>query len=149
MRTVSCINLTGSQMPDNILCPKAISDSTNLFGSLLLQLFQGSLHNGSNLLNTMFGPPGAHIEVYRSIERNWVALEHIGHDDEIAIGGELVRDELGVDESVANDIGDDEDAVFGRLVGRIGEVCLDWMLSVFDYSSFWTPYFRQLSSFLH
>jgi hypothetical protein len=39
------------------------------------------------------------------IERHGVAVEEVWHDDEVAIGGELVGDELGVDEAVAEYVG--------------------------------------------
>lgn len=37
-------------------------------------------------------------------------MEEVGHADEVAVGGELVGDQLGVDEGVADDVGEEEDA---------------------------------------
>lgn len=34
-----------------------------------------------------------------------VAVEEVWHYDEVAIGGKLVGDELGIDEAVAEDVG--------------------------------------------
>lgn len=39
-----------------------------------------------------------------------VAMEEVGHADEVAVGGELVGHQLGVDEGVADDVGEEEDA---------------------------------------
>lgn len=52
--------------------------------------------------------------------------EHVGHNDKVAIGSKLIRDQLGIDESVANDIGDKENRLLSGLVFGVGEVRLDW-----------------------
>lgn len=57
-------------------------------------------------------------------------MEEVGHADEVAVGGELVGDQLGVDEAVADDVGQDEDAGRRLLVGRVGEVGLGWRRGV-------------------
>lgn len=49
-------------------------------------------------------------------------MEEVGHDDEVAVGGVLVGEELGVDVLVADYVGEEEDCVFGRFGGRVGEV---------------------------
>ena len=45
------------------------------------------------------------VEVARLVERDRVALEQVGHHDEVAIGGELVGNELGIVEAVADYVG--------------------------------------------
>lgn len=50
-------------------------------------------------------------------------MEEIGHDDVVAVGGELVGDELGVDELMADHVGEDDDgggSVFGLGEGDVG-----------------------------
>jgi hypothetical protein len=47
------------------------------------------------------------------IKRYWVSVEEIGSDDEIAISSKLIRDELHVDESVTDDICEDQDCPLG------------------------------------
>ena len=65
------------------------------------------------------------IEVIRPVQRNRIAVEKIGHDDEVAIRRELVGDQLRVDELVADNVGQDEDREVGALVLRVGEVGRD------------------------
>lgn len=50
--------------------------------------------------------PFLDVEVARSVERDGIVVEQIGHEDEVAIGGELVGDQLGIVESVADHVGD-------------------------------------------
>jgi hypothetical protein len=59
------------------------------------------------------------IEVGWAVEGDWVTVEQVGHHDEVAIGCELVGDELDVVELVADDVGD---AVQGAMVsGALAE----------------------------
>jgi len=46
------------------------------------------------------------VKVARSVEWDGVAMEQVGHHDKVAVGRELVGDELCVDEAVADDVGD-------------------------------------------
>ena len=50
--------------------------------------------------------PFLDIEVAGSVERNRVLVEDVGHQDEIAIGSELIGDELCVVEAVADNVRD-------------------------------------------
>lgn len=59
------------------------------------------------LLRVVFaGEPLLDVEVVRAVQLDGVAVEEVGHQDEVAVGGQLVGDELDVDELVADDIGD-------------------------------------------
>ena len=48
------------------------------------------------------------VTLRRAINSGGVAIEEIGHDDEVSICGELVGNELGVDETMANGISEYE-----------------------------------------
>lgn len=50
--------------------------------------------------------PLSEIKVGATVQLNWIAMEQIGHEHEEAIGSELVGDELGVVELVADDVGE-------------------------------------------
>lgn len=50
--------------------------------------------------------PLGKIEIVATVQRNWVAMEKIGHECEEAIGSELVGDELSVVELVPDDVGE-------------------------------------------
>ena len=53
------------------------------------------------------------VKVAWSVQWDRVATEHVRHYDEVAVGGELVGDQLGVDEFVPDHVGDEEDAEIG------------------------------------
>lgn len=115
----------------NVLATKAVADSTNLLRTLLLHVCQSLLDNRVDgvrqvalALRAALGQPSHDVEVACSelVELNGVALEEIGHDDPVAVGGELVGDQLRVDKGVAHDIGKDDDGVGGVLVLGVADV---------------------------
>lgn len=57
-------------------------------------------------------------------------MEDVWHDDKVAIRRELVRDELCIDECVADDIGEEKDAVCRGLVLGIGKVRIIWSVAI-------------------
>ena len=59
------------------------------------------------------------VEALGAVQGDGVAVEEVGHDDEVAVGGELVGDELGVDEAVADDLVGKR--VSGELVWNVSE----------------------------
>ena len=61
---------------------------------------------GDLLLAVLALHPFLDVEVAGAVERDGVAVEQVGHEDEIAIRGELVGDELGVVEAVTDHVGD-------------------------------------------
>jgi len=113
----------------HILCAKAIPGRADpLDAVLFLERLEYLLDNGVNDLKRLVGAPLVHVEVRRAVQRDGVPVEKIGHDDEVAVGGKLVGDELGVDKAAADDVGEDEDGVFGgfgRGVGEVGVDCTD------------------------
>jgi hypothetical protein len=86
----------------------AISDTTDTLASQLASHhFQGAFYNGIYARGAMWLTPFRKIKVRWPIQWDGVAMEQIGHDDEVAIGGELVGDQLGIYKFVANDVGED------------------------------------------
>lgn len=45
------------------------------------------------------------VEIIITVQGNRILIEQIGSQYEVAVGGKLVGDQLGVDEAVTNDIG--------------------------------------------
>lgn len=62
------------------------------------------------------------VEPLWSVEGYRVIAEHVWHDDEVALCSELVGDELGVDELVADYVCDYENGFFGGFIWWIGDV---------------------------
>lgn len=52
-------------------------------------------------------------------------MKQIRHDDKVAIGCQLIRDQLGVDETVADHIGQQQNGPLGRAICRTSKVCFD------------------------
>src|SRR5271154_4118337 len=131
MRTIADINLplVRSQMPYHILRPKAIPHRPNLLTPKLRpHLHQTSVNNRIDCRGQMAAlrpalcQPGHQVKALGLVEgnrvvieevRNRVAIEEVRHYDEVAVCSKLVSDKLDVIESVAHDIGDEEDGPFG------------------------------------
>lgn len=106
------------------------------------------LHDGVDLCGCVASrrsgacEPFHNIEVVGAVERDWIAFEEVGHNDEVAICGELIGNELGVDKFMADDIGEDENGggcVFAFWVGEVGRYCCllladegNWTRLIFD-----------------
>lgn len=136
MGGVSDINtLALGQEARNVFAAKAVSDGTDLLRALLLHVCKGLLDDrvdGVRQVALAFGAsllqPGHDVEVFGPVELDRVALEEVGHDGVVAVGGELVGDQLGVDELMADHVGEDDDGgggVLGFGVGDVGGDCED------------------------
>jgi hypothetical protein len=131
------------QEASDVLAAKAVSDGTDLLRALLLHVCQRLLDNRVDLvgqvalaLRAALLQPGHDVEVLGAVELDGVALEEIGHDDEVAVGGELVGDELGVDELMADHVGEDDDGgggVLGLGEGDVGGDLGGWL----DWDCVW------------
>lgn len=66
--------------------------------------------------------PVHNLEALRPVQGNRVTLKQVGQQDEIAVGGKLISNELCVDKLVTDDIGKDEDGILCGLVRWVGEV---------------------------
>jgi hypothetical protein len=131
VRSVSNINaLALGQKARNVLAAKAVTHRADLLRALFLHVRQRLLDDrvhGVGQVALAFRAallqPRHDIEVLWAVEFDGIALEEVGHDDIVAVGGELVGDELGVDEFVADDVGEDDDGgggVFGFGEGDVG-----------------------------
>ena len=143
MCSVSNIDaLALGQEARDVLAAKAVSDGTDLLRALLLHVRQRLLDDRVDLvgqvalaLRAALLQPSHDVEVLGAVELDGVALEEIGHDDEVAVGGELVGDELGVDELMADHVGKDDDGGGGVLGLGKGDVggdlggWLDWEIA--------------------
>lgn len=124
------------QKASDVLAAKAVSDGTDLLRALLLHVCEGLLDDrvdGVGQVALAFRAallePGHDVEVLGAVELHGVALEEVGHDDVVAVGGELVGDELGVDELMADHVGEDDDGGGGVLGLGVGDVGGDLKLS--------------------
>lgn len=118
------------QEAGDVLAAEAVADGTDLLRALLLHVCQSLLDDRVDgvrqvalALGTALLQPGHDVEVLRAVQLDGVALEKVGHDDPVAVGGELVGDELGVDEFMADHVGQNDNGgggVFGLGVGDVG-----------------------------
>lgn len=117
-------------MPDHVLGAEAVSHATDALAAQLgAHLDERGVDDRVDRGRQVAGwalEPFLHVEPCGPVQGDGVAVEEVRHDDEVAVGGELVGDELGVDEGVADHVGKDEDGVLGGFGGGVGEVGLDW-----------------------
>ena len=121
MRAVPDVDflLVWEQVPDDVLGAEAVADGADLGeGVLRAHLDQAGVDDrvdgGREVGDSVGVESSAHpcldVEVTWAVEWDRVAVEEVRHQDEVAVGGELVGDELRVDELVADHVGDQEDA---------------------------------------
>jgi hypothetical protein len=123
---ISSIDGTLLQETHNVFSSKAVSNSTNLLGSVFaLQLFKGFRNDGVHGVSLMRLHPLHDVEVCWAIEGNWVPVEKIWHQNKIPIGSELVSNKLRVVEAVADDIRNEQDCFLSRLILGVGDVGLN------------------------
>jgi hypothetical protein len=48
--------------------------------------------------------PGHQIKASGAIQQHWIAVEQVRHDDKVAICRQLIRDQLGINETMADHI---------------------------------------------
>lgn len=147
---VADIDLAVLKEAGDVLGTEAVADATDaLCAQLALELLDDRVDNGVELLGLVVLQPAGEVKALRDVDRNGVAVEEVGHNDEVAIGGVLIGDagdqllamgfrcwmmqlraaaalQLGVDELMAENVSEDHDSVFGALVLRvrdIGVVC--------------------------
>jgi hypothetical protein len=87
------------QKPNHILGPKTITHTPNPLITLLLQILNTLLHNRIHEFPRMsiipacpFRQPSHQIEAIWAVEGELVAIEEIGDECVVAVGGELVGD---------------------------------------------------------
>lgn len=150
MGDVADVDLAVLKEAGDVLGTEAVADATDALGAqLALELLNDRVDNGVELLGLVVLQPAGEVKALGNVDRNGVAVEEVGHNDEVAIGGVLIGDagdqllamglrcwvmqlraaaalQLGVDELMAENVSEDHDSVFGALVLRvrdIGVVC--------------------------
>ena len=127
MRRVSHVDALGRQLAHDVLPPEAVPDGTNPLGAdRLAQVLDKLLDQRLRPVDAVVLDPAREVEVAGPVQRDGVAEEDVGHVGEVAVRGELVGDQLGVLEAVADHVGDDEDGDGGVGGRRAGDVGLRW-----------------------
>lgn len=70
--------------------------------------------------------PGHDVEPGRRVELDGVTVKQVRRNDPVVICCELVGDELGVDEAVADHVGEKEDPFLRGAVRGVGDVGFRW-----------------------
>lgn len=119
----------GDRYRSTYLATEAVSNTANPLNTQLLpQVLDGRLDDRVDMGGLVLREPSLKVDLagLEVLDLDRIALEEIRDDSQVALGGELVRDELavGVD---AEDIAQDEDGLLGVLVVLgVGEVSLNW-----------------------
>jgi hypothetical protein len=97
---------------------EAVADTSDALGTqFLTNILDGGLDDGVDLGRLVLGEPVGQIGLSGLHVGNadGVAAEEVGENTEVAIGGELIGEQLSVDVH-AEDVAQDDDGLFGGLV---------------------------------
>lgn len=115
--------------PTTNLATKAVPNTRDaLDAQVLADVLDCRLDNGLDARGLVVGDPLGEVNLagLHIANVDGVATEEVGQDGQVAIVGELVSEQLAVDEE-AEDVGEDDDGLFGGLVVLgVGEVGVDW-----------------------
>jgi len=128
--SVTDVDLAGLQVADDVLGTEAVADSTDLLDTeSLAQVLDGLVDDGLDIVGLVLGQPGGQVGLARlhDLEGDLVTLEQVRDDGQVAIVGELVGKQLGVGVD-AEDVGQEEDGLFGALVLGVGDVAVDYQV---------------------
>ena len=107
---------------------KAVANGADLLhAESLAHVLDGRGHDRIHTLGLVVGEPRREVDLasVHGLGADLVAMEQVGEDGQVAIVGELINQELVVDED-AEDIGEEDNSLLGLLVIlRVGDVGLD------------------------
>lgn len=141
MCSVSDIDLAraGLEVAADVAAAKTVVNAADaLDAELVAHLANNVFDDGLDMLGQMVLEPVHDLEALGPIQRDGVSLEQVGHDDEVAMLGELVGQKLGVDELVADHVGEDQDGMLRQLVAGVREVCRNCVLNYRQLERSWT-----------
>jgi len=122
----------GAQVPDDVFAAETVAYGADFFAIILRpHLNQARINDRINdrwcmrlLVRVVLSSQPLHdLKVTGTIEWDGILVEEVGHHHEVAVCCELVGDQLGVVEAVADNVGDEEDTIFGALIFRV--LCVD------------------------
>lgn len=156
------VDLAILEESDDVLGTEAVADTTKaLDAQLALELLDDGVDDGVDLRHAVATEPLHELEAGGHVDRHGIAVEEVGNDGEVAVGGELVGEAVGVrrqdgvfslvadqgrglqldvDELMAEDVGKDQDGVLGALVlgvGKVGADCEQGERAVVDGCRSW------------
>ncbi|KAI7288174.1 hypothetical protein KC345_g251 [Hortaea werneckii] len=113
----------------DVLGAEAVSYGTDLLDAhRALHLLDDGFHDGVHLawtvalaLRAALAQPCHEVKAFGLVQRDRVTFKQVRHHDKVAIGGELVCNELGVDELVAYDVRQNQNGVLRGLALRVRE----------------------------
>ena len=93
MRRIARIEPPFLQEAADVLATEAISDAADaLAAERAAHLLQHRLDDRVYVLRQVVLQPGRQVEVRWPVDLDRVAVEEVGHHDEVAVGGELIGD---------------------------------------------------------
>jgi hypothetical protein len=131
---VTDVDLAGLQVAADVLAAEAVANGTDLLDAQgFAHILDGLLDDGVDVVGLVVGQPGGQIGLagLHVGKRDLVTLEQVRNDGQVAIGGELVGEKLGIGEN-AEDVGQEEDGLVGALVLGVGDIGVDYQVEVLD-----------------
>jgi hypothetical protein len=131
---VTDVDLAGLQVAADVLAAEAVTSGGDLLDAEgFAHILDGLLDDGVDVVGLVVGQPGGQIGLagLHVGKRDLVTLEQVRNDGQVAIGGELVGEKLGIGEN-AEDVGQEEDGLVGALVLGVGDIGVDYQVEVLD-----------------
>lgn len=93
VREIAGVELAVLQEAGDVLGAEAVSDAAQaLDAELALKLLDDGVDEGVELLRGVVLEPARQVEALGDVDGDGVAVEEVGDDDEVAVGGVLVGD---------------------------------------------------------
>lgn len=131
---VADIDLALAERDGHVLGAVAVADGADLLETLLAQVLDGGVDDGEDGVGRVWGlavrrfagEPLHDLEALRRVNEDGIVVHDVGDDGEVAVGGELVGEQLRVGELVAEDVGKEEDCgVLLDISAGLGDVSFD------------------------
>jgi hypothetical protein len=114
MGSVASVELARLQEAADILSAEAVAHTTNaLTAQIVTHFCQDTLDDWVRLFREVVLHPVHDIEALGPVQWDCVAIKQVWQHNKVSRGSKLIRNELGVDEAVADDIRENENCILG------------------------------------
>lgn len=107
MGHIAYVQQTGFEVTSDVLAPIAVSNPSNALTALFLaHVSNGSVNDWVCHGREVVLQPGHDVEIPLALDGDRIAMKQVGQDHEVAIGGKLVGNQLGINQFGAEDVGE-------------------------------------------